>query len=631
MLEAIRKHAKGWLAKVILGLIAVTFALFGVDSYMKGSNGADVVAVVGNSKISRQEYTRELQNQADQMREALGEKFDRSVTETPEFRKKVLDSLLERKAMLQNAQQQGFRPPDHYVESVVLQIPAFQENGVFSPQRFEALLRQRNMTPAAFEDEVRNGYLLEVQTSPIALGTFSPNTSLAQLSRMLTQQREVSWVDMPASEVSAKVSVSEADIKNYYATHRAELTEPEKIRAEYLTLTVDAALSGIAVTDKEISDFYQMNAARLGQPEQRSASHVLIAVDKGADAATKARARDKAIALTAELQKAPTRFAEVARKESQDPGSAAQNGSLGSFARGAMVKPFVDAVFSMKTGEIRGPVESEFGFHIIRLDGIQPASVVPLETVRTEIVAQIRRQKAQKKFSELAENFSNLVYEKADSLKPAADAMKLTVQTTDWMSSKNAPAPFLNSKLGALVFSANSIKTKQNTEAVEVAPGVLVAARVLEYRPAVVRALSEVQPGIEQKLRAERSAKLLTDKAENIMKQLRLGNESGLRWSDFKTVSRQQAAGLDGEAMAAIFRIDTRKLPAYTGLLNRDGSYRIVRVSRVLEGTGPEPALTASIKTGIQKVMQRADLEAMVMLAKSGQKLEIREGALEVK
>lgn len=631
MLEAIRKHAKGWLAKVILGLIAVTFALFGVDSYMKGGNGADVVAVVGNTKISRQEYTRELQNQADRMREALGEKFDRRVTETPEFRKKVLDSLLERKALLQNAQQQGFRPPDHYVESVVLQIPAFQENGVFSPQRFEALLRQRNMTPAGFEDEVRNGYILETQTSPIALGTFSSNTSLSQLSRMLTQQREASWVDMPSSEVSAKVNVSEADIKNYYATHRAEFTEPEKIRAEYLTLTVDAAMSGIAVSDKEISDFYQLNAARLGQPEQRSASHILIAVDKSADAASKARARAKAIALTAELQKMPTRFAEVARKESQDPGSAAQNGSLGSFARGAMVKPFDDAVFSMKTGEIRGPVESEFGFHIIRLDGIQPASVVPLESVRTDIATEIRKQKAQKKFSELAENFSNLVYEKADSLKPAADAMKLTVQATDWMSSKNAPAPFLNPKLGALVFSADSIKTKQNTEAVEVAPGVLVAARVLDYRPAAMRALNEVQPSIEQKLRAERSAKLLTEKAEDVMKQLRLGNESGLRWSEFKTVSRQQTAGLDGESMAAIFRIDTRKLPAYTGLLNRDGSYRIVRISRVLESANPDPALAASIKTGIQQVMQRADLEAMVMLAKSGQKLEIREGALEVK
>ena len=251
-----------------------------------------------------------------------------------------------------------------------------------------------------------------------------------------------------------------------------------------------------------------MNAARLGQPEQRSASHVLIAVDKGADAATKARARDKAIALTAELQKTPTRFAEVARKESQDPGSAAQNGSLGSFARGAMVKPFDDAVFSMKTGEIRGPVESEFGFHIIRLDGIQPAATVGFESVRGEIEAGLRKQKAQKKFSELAESFSNLVYEKADSLKPAADAMKLTVQTSDWMSAKNAPAPFMNTKLGEVVFSADSIKTKQNTEAIEVAPGVLVAARVIDYRPAAMRALTAVSANIYQKLRNERAAKL---------------------------------------------------------------------------------------------------------------------------
>ena len=631
MLEAIRKHAKGWLAKVILGVIAITFALFGVDSYMQGGDGADVVAVVGKTKITRQEYSRELQNQADRMREGLGESFDRAATETPEFRKKVLDALLERKALLLNAQQQGFRPPDHYVESVLLQIPAFQENGVFSPQRFEGLLRQRNMTPAGFENEVRDAYILEAQTSPIALGTFSANTSLLQLSRILTQQREVSTVDLPLSDVSAKVNVTEADIKNYYSSHPAEFTEPAKIRAEYLTLTVEAAMSGIAVSEKEISDYYQQNAARLGQPEQRSASHILITVAKAADAATKAQARNKAIQLTAALQKAPTSFGDVARKESQDPGSAAQDGSLGSFARGAMVKPFDDAVFSMKPGEIRGPVESEFGFHIIRLDGIQPAAAVPLDSVRPEIEAGLRRQKAQKKFSELAENFSNLVYEKAESLKPAADALKLTLQTTDWMSPKNAPALFLNTKLGEVVFSADAIKTKQNTEAIEVSPGVLAAARVLDSRPAAIRALNDVKANIEQKLRTERSAKLLAERGDALIKQFRLGNESGLRWSEFKTLSRQQNAGFDPESLKALFRIDSRKLPAYTGFLNGDGSYRIVRLTRVMENANQDPALTASIKTGIEQAIQRADIEAMVVLAKSGQKIEIREGALDQK
>lgn len=631
MLEAIREHAKGWLAKVILGVIAITFALFGVDSYMKDGDGADVVAVLGDIQISRQEYTRELQNQADRMREALGENFDRAATETPEFRKKVLDALLERKALLLSAQQQAFRPPDRYVETILLQIPAFQENGVFSPQRFEAMLRQRNMTPAAFEKDVNDAYVLEAQISPITLGTFSANTPLTQLYRVLTQQREISTLDLPVSDVSNQVTVSDADVKSYYSSHPSEFTEPQKIRAEYLTLTVDAAMPGIEVSEKEISDYYQANAARLGQPEQRTASHVLIAVAKTAHATTKAQARAKAAQLTAALQKAPASFADIASKESQDPGSAAQNGSLGSFGRGAMVKPFDDAVFSMTPGEIRGPVESEFGFHIIRLDAIQPAAIVPLESVRSEIEVGLRKQKAQKKFSELAENFSNLVYEKSASLKPAADAMKLTIQTTDWMSAKNAPAPFLKSKLGEVIFGADAIKTKQNTEAIEVAPGVLVAARVVEVRPAANRSLNDVRASIEQKLRSERSAKLLTEKGNALIKQLALGNESELRWSEFKTVSRQQNAGLDPKSLTAIFRVDTRKLPAYAGFLNPDASYRIVRISRVLESSTQDPALMASIKTGIQQAIQRADLQTMVVLAKAGQKLEIREGALEQK
>lgn len=629
MLETIRQHAKGWLAKVILGLIAVTFALFGVDSYMKGGDGADVVATVGKTKITRQEYTRELQNQADRMREALGEKFDRAETETPAFRKKVLDALLERKAMVLDAQQQGFRPPERYVESILLQVPAFQENGVFSPQRFEALLRQRNMTPAGFENEIREVYVLEAQTSPITMGTFLSNTSLTQLYKALMQQREVSEVVLPPNDSLAKLAVTEADINTYYAAHRAEFTEPEKIRAEYLTLTVDAATAGVTVSDKEISDFYQQNAAHLGQPEQRSASHILIAVDKNATPAIKAQARAKAVQLTAQLQKAPASFGEMARKESQDPGSAAQNGSLGTFARGAMVKPFEDAVFGMKPGEIRGPVESEFGFHIIRLDAIQPAAVPPLDSMRAQIETEIRKLKAQHKFSELAENFSNLVYEKPESLKPAADAMKLSVQTSDWMSAKNAPAPFSNPKLSEVVFSADSIKTRQNTEAIEVAPGVLVAARVLDHRPAAVRALNDVRAGIEQKLRNERLAKMQAEKGEAMIKQLRSGTELGLNWSDFRTVNRQQHAGYDPESIRAIYRADIRKLPAYTGVLNPDGSYRIIRISRVLGGANQDPALLASIKSGIQQAVQRADLEAMVTLAKSAQKLEIHSNALD--
>lgn len=630
MLETIRNHAKGWIAKVILGLIAVTFALFGVDSYMQGGGGSEqIVASVGKTKISRQEFDRVLQTQIDQMREAMGEKFDRATTETPEFKKRVLLELLDRKALLLAAKQQGFQLNDQYFKTALLAIPAFEENGAFSQQRFESLLRQRNMAPADFETEVRDAYMLETHVSPILFGTSPPAASVSQLARILTQQREISLAVLTPGGVAAQVKVSEADIKNYYDSHRAEFTDPEKIRAEYLTLNIETAMADIPVSEKEISDYYQANAARLAQPEQRSASHVLLSIPKGADAATKARISAKAAQLTAELQKNPARFAEVARKESQDPGSAAQGGSLGSFGRGAMVKAFDDAVFGMKKGEIRGPIESEFGFHIIRLDDIQPATAVPLESVRAEIAAELRKQKVQIQFSELAENFSNLVYEKADSLKPAADALKLTIQTSDWMTKKNAPAPFLNTKLGEVLFSADSIKSKQNTEAIEVAPGVLVAARVLEYRPAVAKSLNDVRTTIEQQLRNTQTAKLLNAKAEAMLAQLRQGKEPGLRWTEFKTVNRQQSLGLDTDSLNTIFRADTRKLPAYTGLMASDGSYRIVRITRVLDGTPVDPALTASIKKGVQEALERADLQAMIQLAKSSHKVEVRDNALE--
>jgi peptidyl-prolyl cis-trans isomerase D len=631
MLEAIRRHAQGWMAKVILVLITIPFALWGVDSYMQGGSGTDVVAEVGDVQISRQEFARALQEQADRMRQAQGPNFEPSVTDTPEFRQQVLKRMVEREALLLDARQQGFRTPDTYVETVLLQVPAFQENGAFSRQRYEALLRQRGMSPVGFENELRQEFLIEVEISPASLGAFSARTSLAQISRLVSQQREISWVDMNPADVSGEVKVTPVDVQNYYTSHKAKFTVPERIRAEYLMLTFDSVAQGMVVGNEEIKQYYQANSGKFGQPEQRSASHILIAVARDADAAVRAQARSKATQLAEALRKAPASFGEVARKESQDPGSAAQNGSLGSFGRGAMVKPFEDAVFSMKTGEMRGPVESDFGFHIIRLDGIQAATVAPMESVRAEVEAELRKQQAQKKFAEVAESFSNLVYERADSLKPAADAMKLTVQSTNWMSSGSAPAPFNHSGLAKVLFSVDSIKNKQNTEAIEIAPGVLVAARVIEHRPAAVRALSEVSSGIQEKLRSERVVQLMAQKGEALIKQLKQGNEPGLRWSSFQTVSRQQPAGLDQKNLASTFQADVSKLPAYTGVAKPDGVYRIVRISRVLDGQVNDPGLLSSIEGGVQQAIQRADLAAMIALAKAGQKVEIRPNAIEQK
>jgi len=629
VLEAIRNHAKGWLAKVILGLIAITFALFGVDSYMSGDRSGGVVAEVGDMGISREELTREIQGQSDRMRETLGSAYDPAVIESADFRKQVLDNLIERKAMLQEAQKLKFLAPDSYIASVLGQIPSFQQDGVFSQQRYEAVLRQNGRTPAQFENELRQAFMLEAISSPISLATISSSTSLTQIARLVAQQREISWADIPASAVASEIKVTPADVERYYAANKAEFTDPEEIRAEYLVLDVAAVAAGIAVSEQAVADYYADNAAQFGQPELRSASHILIVVDKNADAATREQALKKATGLYETLTKAPQRFAELARTQSQDPGSAAQDGSLGSFGRGMMVKPFEDAVFSMKPNEIRGPVESDFGYHIIRLDGIEPAQTAPLSEVRAVVVDELRKQQAQRVFAELADNFSNQVYENADSLQPAAAAAKLVVRQSGWMTAKNAQPPFNHAGLSAALFSPESIKSKQNTEAIEVDPGTLVAARVAEQRPARLRPLAEVSASIEAKLRAEQTASLLARKGEATLQALAKGDEAGLTWSAFQVVGRQASAELNAAGAKAVFRVNADKLPAYTGFARPDGSYRIVRVSRVVESAEQTPGLMTSIEAGITQAQQRADMKAMVALITAGQKVKIKPNAIE--
>lgn len=629
MLEAIRKHAKGWLAKVILALIAITFALFGVDSYMKGDGSGGVIAEVGEWGISREELSREIQTQRDRMREALGPAFDPAVSETADFRKQVLDSLIERKALLQEAQKLKFLAPDAYLASVLGRIPAFQQDGKFSQQRYEAVLRQNGRTPAQFENELRQSFMLETMTSPVTIAAFPSTTALSQIARLVAQQREISWVDLPASGVASHITVTPADVERYYASNKAEFTEPEQIRAEYLELDMAAVAAGIAVSDQAVAEYYGSHAAQFGQPEQRSASHILITAGRDADPATRAKARAKATELYQTLQKTPQRFAELARSESEDPGSAAQDGSLGSFGRGMMVKPFEDAVFSMKPNEIRGPVESDFGYHIIRLDAIQPAQTAPLAEVRAVVVEELRKQQAQKTFADMADNFSNLVYENAGSLQPAAAATRLTIRQSDWMTAKNAPPPFNNATLSAALFSPELIKSKQNTDAIEIKPGTLVAARVAEHRPARLRPLAEVSQTVEARLRAEQSLRLQTEKGEATIQTLARGKEAGLNWSAFSVVGRQPSAELDAAGAKAVFRVNTDTLPAYTGFIRPDGSYRIVRVSRVLEAPALDPVLLSSIESGVTQAQQRADMKAMTALITTAQKIKIKPNAIE--
>lgn len=629
MLEAIRNRAQGWLAKVILALITIPFALWGVDSYFNSGGGNELVADVGESGVTRKEFTDMLREQADQMRQAMGPNFDPAVTESREFREQILKALTEKEALLQEARAAGLQVQDAQIAAVLQLLPPFQENGKFSPERYKLLLEQKGYTQAYFENQLRRDITLEILRLPMLAGTLFSSTSADLITRIAGQRREVSWYEISPASVEKQINVTDKDIQSHFASHKADYTEPEMVRVEYAVLSLEDIARAIQPGEKEIQDYYAANAAKLGPPEERSASHILIAAAEN-DANARKEARAKAESVFAEVQKSPGRFAELARRDSQDPGSAASGGSLGSFSRGMMVKPFEDAVFSMKPGDIR-MVETQFGFHVIRLDGIK-SSAPALAAVRAQIVEEIRRQQAQKQYAELAEQFSSLVYEQGESLKPAAEALKLTIHTSDWMTRKGLPAePFNSAKLLEAVFSAEAIKSRQNIEPVEISRNTLAAARVLEHRPVRQKTVAEVSEAIRAKLAAEQIARLSAKQGQAQIEQLKQGGEpAGLSWSAFNMVSRQQPGGLDPETLRVVMRAEAAKLPSYVGAPTPDGGYRVIRVTRVIDDA-PNPMLRAAVEAGLRQVYARTDAIAQVNLATAAQKIEIKPGALEKK
>lgn len=630
MLEAIRNRAQGWLAKLILALITIPFALWGIDSYFNSGGRNEVVAEVGDTAVTRQAYTEMLKQQAERMRQTMGPAFDAALIESAEFREQVLQAMAEEAAMLQEAKAAGLRVQDAQIAAILHQLPAFQEDGKFSPERYKRLLAQRGYTPAYFEEQLRGDIALQILRQPMLAGSFLSATSVDLVARIAGQRREVSWHDLTPAAIAGQVSVTEQDIQAHFDAHKTDYSEPEAVRIEYAVLSLEQLASAIKPGEKEVQDYYAANAARLGPPEERSASHILIAAAQG-EAEARKQAKAKAEALLAQLQKTPKTFAETAKRESQDEGSAAQGGSLGSFGRGMMVKPFEDAVFAMQPGEMR-LVESEFGFHVIRLDAIK-SETPPLAAVRAQVEMELRRQQAQKQFAEAAENFSNLVYEQGASLKPAADALKLALQTSDWMTRKDLAAePFNSAKLLEAVFSADAIKSRQNIEPVETARNTLVAARVVDHRPARQKDLAEVSASIQAKLLAERTVSQAEKLGQAQITELKQGREpAGISWSAFKVVGRQQAEGLDPKAVQALMRVDASRLPAYVGVPLPDGGYRILRVSRILEDTAPNPMLRAALESGLRQAYARSDALAQVELAKAAQKIEIKPGALDKK
>lgn len=631
MLDVIRDRAQSWVAKVILVLITVPFALWGVDSYLRGGTDGAVVAEVNSQKISRQEFNQVLREQQDRMRSVMKDAFDPAMLDKPEIRRSILDNLVEQRLLIGGAAKAGMVISDEMLAGFIGAIPDFQENGKFSQSRYESLLRNQSMTPMAFESRLRQGLVTEQFIDGLTNSTLVSRSALDSYIRLSEQQREMLQAMIVPEQFFPQIKVGNDQIKAYYEKHKETFRVPEQARLDYVVLAMDDLAQQAVVSDEEVGKYYEEHTVQYQEAEQRQASHILIAAAASASEKEKSAARVKAEQLFKDASNSPGSFAELAAKHSQDPGSAAAGGDLGMFARGAMVKPFEDAVFGMKMGEVAGPVQSDFGYHIIKLTGVKPGKMRSLAESRDEIALELKKQKAGKRFAEVAETFSNMVYEQPDSLKPVADALGLKVQTSPWMGKKGGDVALLNnSKLLQAVFADESVKLKRNSEAVEVRPGTLVAARVAEFRPASYKALEELSVELGARVQRDLANDMAAKRGGEVLEQLRQGkNVTELKWGAPIMVTRQTAASLGEAVVSEIFGADAGKLPFFAGAPDPKGGFLLIRVNRVIEPGALDDAKRKGYADRLRDLLSQEYFAAYVASLRQGADIKIKGDLLE--
>jgi len=629
MFDAVRNNKR--IVQIFLGLITLPFAFWGVDSYVRNMGAGRDMASVGGSKISVPEFEMALRERQDQLRQTMGESFSPEVMNTPAVRLGILNSLIDKRLLMLEADKKRLMTGDSMLRDVIRAIPGLQENGKFSMERYESALRSKGMSQPQFEARLRQDLTLQQLLGSVSETAFVSATQTDALLRLQLEERQFNEFRIASEPYADKVKVDAAEVQKYYDDNKTQYEVAERVKAEYVVLSLDALLNQVAVSDAEIKTWYDSHKDRYEVPEERRASHILILTKPDAD---KAKSKAKAEEVLAELQKSPGKFAELAKKYSEDPGSAEKGGDLGFFGRGMMVKPFEEEVFKQKEGDVSGLVESEFGFHIIKLTGVKAAKARPIEEVKAEIEGELKRQAASRKFAEAAEGFNNMVYEQSDSLQPAADQFKLKIEKSDWVpknpDSKLAAqiGPLANAKILSALFSEDGVKNKRNTEAVEIAPNTLLAARVVEHSPASIKPFETVKSEIEALLKSQKQAAMAKAAGEEQLAGLKKGDKDSLNWVATKTMTRQQVQAMPVPALQAIFKADVQKLPAYVGS-ELGESYVIYKIIKVAQPEKLDEAKRKSLRDEYTTIVAQQDVAAYMASLRQRYKIEINTGLLE--
>jgi len=590
MFDVFRKHTKIMMVLLFL-LVIPSFVLLGVDGYNRSQESREVVAKVGSLEITKTQWDVAHKNEVDRLRSAQP-KIDVKLLDSNEAHLATLERMVRDRVLALAAQDAHLMTTDARLARFLQDDPTIaslrKPDGKLDMERYRQLAAAQGLTPEGFENSVRDDISRQqVQAAIVSSGLVSPAVADVSLN-VFFERREVQFANFLTKDYATKANPSEAQLQSFYKANEALFKASEQAKVEYVVLDIEAVKKSITITEADARSYYEQNVARLSGKEERRASHILISAPKDASVQDRAKARALADGLLKAVRAKPESFADVAKKNSQDPGSAAKGGDLDFFARGAMVKPFEDAVFAMKKGDISDVVTSDFGFHIIRLTDVKLPVQRSFEELRSGIESDLKAQQAQRKYAEVAELFTNTVYEQADSLTPVADKLALQVQIADGLTRQPQPGAkgvLANGRFLAALFEADSLAKKRNTEAIEVGANQLVAGRILAYSPVRTLPFNEVRAQVSERVAAAAALEMARSEGNAKLMQWKQ-DASKASLSNPVMVSRDQAQNVASSIVMAALRVDPAALPVWLGVeLGPDG-FAIVRVNKVAARVG---------------------------------------------
>lgn len=658
MLQKLRDKTSGWIATVVLGLLIIPFAFVGVNEYATGGNDDSVAKVEApptwwqsapawwpvsmlwqEEVVTLEEFRTRLELARSSQRQAQGESFDPREFETQDNKLQVLQQLIDEKVLTLNSRRAGVAVGDAAVRQAIASEAAFQVEGKFDATRYATTLSSQvpAMTPAKFEQEQRDRMQMALIPQGIGESDFVTRKELDRLIRLLGETRDVTIAALPAPAADT-AAVSEAAIKTWYDGHPADFRQPESVTMEYVDIDGSQLATSAATDEAALRQRYEQEKARFMSSEQRLASHILIAVPADADAAAQAAAENKAAALAARAKQPGADFAALAQANSEDPGSKDSGGDLGLVEQGAMVKPFEDALFSMQAGEVRGPVKTDFGYHVLQLREIKPGQGRSFEEVRAELAAEQGEVEGERAYNDLAGRLVNEVLKNPSSLGPAAQSVGLKVQRMGPFSRETASGIGANPAVQRVAFSETSIQDGTVSDPIEIGPRRSVAIRVLQHTPEQAQPLAQVRDAVIGAIRADRSAKAAEAAADAILARIAKGETLAA----IAATAKLQTGELPGiprgapvpspeinQAIFAAQRPATGKASAGKAAME-GGGYAVFVVSKVNEGDVKEiqPEQRLQLQQQVVEMGGRSAVESYISALRKQFRVTLHEDRL---